>query len=73
MIYEVIKDIKNSCSNNQMRDIFIREEDISDPDAWIRAAEPKASQILRENTPGGVRFHVTVAGMTTVYTLTEAE
>lgn len=73
MIYEVIKDIKNSCGNNQMRDIFIREEDISDPDAWIRAAEPKASHILREDMPGGVRFHVTVAGMTTVYTLTEAE
>lgn len=73
MIYEIIKDIKNSCSNNQMRDISIQELEISDPDRWIRAAEPRASQIIRQDMPRGVRFHVTVAGMTTVYTLTEIE
>jgi len=73
MIYEIIKDIKNSCSNNQMRDIFIQEEEIADPELWIRKKEPKADQIIREEMDHGVRYHVTVAGMTTVYTLTEAE
>ena len=73
MIYEVIKEIKNECANNQMRDVFFEEAEISDPDAWIRRREPKASSIEREDVSDGIRYHVDDHGMIVVYSLTRAE
>ncbi len=73
MRYEVIREIKNSCSGNQMRDVFFAELEIADPDAWIRAQEPLADDIEREELPGGLRYRVNAAGLFTEYTLTEAE
>ena len=71
MEYEVICEIKNSCSGNQMRDVFFEELEIDDPDAWIRKREDKAVSIEREDFPGGIRYHVMRADIPTVYTLTE--
>ena len=73
MIYEVIKEIKNECANNQMRDVFFDETEIDDPDVWIRRKEPKAASIERDDMPNGVRYFVDDHGMTVVYTLTPAE
>lgn len=73
MIYEVIKEIKNECANNQMRDVFFNEEEIADPEVWIRQKEPKATSIERDEMPNGVRYFVDDHGMTVVYTLTKAE
>ena len=73
MIYEVIKEIKNECANNQMRDVFFSEEEIDDPEVWIRQKEPKANSIERDEMPGGVRYFVDDHGMTVVYTLTKVE
>ena len=73
MIYEVIKEIKNECANNQMRDVFFEEIEIADPDAWIRQKEPKAASIERDDMPGGMRYFVDDHGMMVVYTLTIAE
>ena len=73
MIYEVIKEIKNECANNQMRDVFFSEEEIDDPELWIRRKEPKAASIERDEMPNGVRYFVDDHGMTVVYTLTKAE
>ena len=73
MIYEVIKEIKNECANNQMRDVFFSEEEIADPDEWIRRKEPKAGSIEKDETADGVRYFVDDHGMTVVYTLTKAE
>ena len=73
MIYEVIKEIKNECANNQMRDVFFNEEEIADPEVWIRQKEPKAASIERDEMPNGVRYFVDDHGMTVVYTLTKAE
>ena len=69
--YEVIQEIQNHCSNNQMRDVFFEEIDIEDPDEWIRAREPHAVTIEREELPEGIRFHVWNAEILTVYNLTE--
>lgn len=71
MWYEVICEIKNSCSNNQMRDVFFQELDIDDPDAWIAEREKKAVSITREDMPGGIRYHVMRADIPTEYTFTE--
>ena len=34
--YEMIREIENSCSNNQMRDVSIREIETDDPVEWVR-------------------------------------
>jgi|GEM_PF-1952892 len=73
MIYEVIKEIKNECANNQMRDVFFDEVEIADPEVWIRQKEPKATSIERDEMANGVRYFVDDHGMTVVYTLTQAE
>ncbi|NMA38444.1 MAG: hypothetical protein GX942_09105 [Papillibacter sp.] len=73
MRYEVIQEIKNSCSGNQLRDVFISEEELSDPEAWIRAKEPRAVSIEKEELKDGFRFYVTNAELLTVYTLSETD
>lgn len=73
MIYEVIKEIKNECANNQMRDVFFDEIEISDPDAWIRTKEPHAASIEKDEMPNGVRYFVDDHGMPVVYTLTRCD
>lgn len=73
MKYEVIRHIGNSCANNQMRDVFFREMEIRDPDAWIREEEPNAEQIRCEELPGGIRFYVSSHDIPTIYELTETD
>ena len=70
MIYEVIKEIKNDCANNQMRDVFFEEAEIADPDVWVRTKMPKADSIEKEEIPGGFRYHVDDHGIPVVFTLT---
>ncbi len=72
MIYEIIREIKNECENNQMRDVFFSEEEIADPEVWIRTKEPMAETIEREEIPGGIKYRVLSHGLFTEYTLTEA-
>ena len=71
MWYEVISEIKNSCSNNQMRDVFFEELDIADPDAWIAEREKNAVSIEREDMEHGIRYHVMRADIPLEYTFTE--
>lgn len=73
MTYEIIQEIKNHCRNNQMRDVFFAELELSDPDAWIRQQEPKADTIEREDIPGGIRYRVWNAGISSEYNLTEID
>lgn len=73
MRYEIIQEIKNNCSRNQMRDVFFTEEEITDTERWIRAKEPRADAITKEDLPDGVRFTVDNSGMISVYELTAIE
>lgn len=34
--YEVVREIQNSCSGNQMRDVFFDEVETDDPVAYVR-------------------------------------
>ena len=34
--YEVVREIQNSCSGNQMRDVFFDEIETDDPEAYVR-------------------------------------
>ena len=35
--YELVREIQNSCSGNQMRDVFCDEIETDDPEAYVRA------------------------------------
>ncbi len=34
--YEMVREIKNLCPNNQMRDVFFQEVETDDPEAYVR-------------------------------------
>ena len=34
--YELVREIKNLCRNNQMRDIFFEEVECEDPESYVR-------------------------------------
>ena len=36
--YELVREIQNSCSGNQMRDVFFEEIETDDPVAYVRFA-----------------------------------
>ena len=35
-VYEMVREIPNSCKNNQMRDVFIDEISCDDPEQYVR-------------------------------------
>ncbi len=35
--YEMVREIKNLCRNNQMRDVLIEEIETDDPEAYVRS------------------------------------
>ena len=35
-LYEMVREILNSCPNNQMRDVSFQEVDTDDPEAYVR-------------------------------------
>ena len=36
MEYEMVREIKNLCPNNQMRDVFITEVETDDPEQYVK-------------------------------------
>lgn len=37
MEYEMVREIKNFCKNNQMRDVFFEEVETDDPESYVRS------------------------------------
>ena len=53
--YEMVREIKNLCPNNQMRDIFFDEVEIDDPASYVREfLKGKAVSISAEAGEAGV-------------------
>ena len=53
--YEMVREIKNSCPNNQMRDIFFDEVETEDPVSYVEQfLKGKASSITAEPGENGV-------------------
>lgn len=71
--YEVVHEIFNSCSNNQMRDVYIEELEIEDLEGFIRGKhKDKELKVEREDLEDGtVIFHLDTSGMLQRYTFTE--
>lgn len=55
MTYELIREIFNSCSNNQMRDVFVTEIETQDPDVVAASyCTGKHSKLEKQVLPDGV-------------------
>ena len=53
--YEMVREIKNLCPNNQMRDIFFDEVETGDPVAYVKTfLKGKAMDVTAEPGEGGV-------------------
>ncbi|MBR3979484.1 MAG: hypothetical protein IKJ94_07680 [Oscillospiraceae bacterium] len=52
--YEMVREIKNQCPNNQMRDIFFEEVETDDPVAYVKAMlKGRAVSVNAENGENG--------------------
>ena len=63
--YEMVREIKNQCPNNQMRDIFFDEVETDDPAEYVRTfLKGKALDITVEpGLDGAVTVHATRDGL----------
>ena len=63
--YEMVREIKNLCPNNQMRDIFFEEVETDDPEEYVRNfLRGKAIEVSSETGQGGaVTVYATCDGL----------
>ena len=63
--YEVVREIFNLCSGNQMRDVFIDEVETDDPLAWLKSQfAGKEVEITLTRQEGNTRiYEVMEAGL----------
>ena len=63
--YELVREIKNLCRNNQMRDVFFEEILCDDPESYIRSLlKGKTIELSRDEGPNGQHtIHATVDGL----------
>ena len=71
--YEVVWEIFNQCPNNQMRDVFIEELELADPEQYVKEKFKGKSlsyekEILEDGT---LVFHIDAAGIREKCTFTE--
>ncbi|MDR2632840.1 MAG: hypothetical protein LBC51_04360 [Treponema sp.] len=71
--YEMVREIFNSCSNNQMRDVFIEEieTDALEPRLKPFLTGTQVSWEKHENPDGGVSFDINTDGLLQRITFTE--
>ena len=72
MEYEVVREIKNQCPNNQMRDIFFHEVDTEDPEGYVRQMlKGKTVELSTEEGANGVvTVYATCDNMTQMFIFT---
>ena len=63
--YEMVREIKNLCPNNQMRDIFFDEVETDNPEDYVRVfLKGKALEVSSVKGQGGaVTVHATCDGL----------
>ena len=63
--YEVVREVKNLCPNNQMRDVFFDEVECDDPVAYVRSVlRGRAVEVSAEAGEGGnVTVHAVADGL----------
>lgn len=63
--YEMVREIKNLCRNNQMRDIFFDEVKTDDPESYVCAfLKGKAVELtVEQGDDGAVTIHAVCDGL----------
>jgi len=72
MRYELIREIFNKCSGNQMRDVFVSTVETDDTEAYLRSVlVGKDITIERSETRDGVIYDVVTDGLPQRFSFTE--
>jgi len=72
MRYELIREIFNKCSGNQMRDVFVSSVETDDPEAYLRSVLVGTDiRVERTETRDGVIFDVVTDGLPQRFSFTE--
>lgn len=73
MRYEVIREIFNKCSGNQMRDVFVSMVETDDPEGYVRDLL-KGKEVVIDKAvlqDGTIEFDVDIAGLKQRFSFTE--
>ena len=70
--YEMVREIFNSCSNNQMRDVFFEEIETEDTDGWMNDFLREKEAVVEKtvSADGTVFYDVDIAGLRQRFTFT---
>ena len=72
MRYELIREIFNLCSGNQMRDVFVSTVETDDPEAYLRSVLVGTDiSIEGRETRDGVIYDVVTDGLRQRFSFTE--
>lgn len=72
--YELVREIKNLCRNNQMRDVFFEEIECDDPAEYVKTAlKGKEIEVSAEGTDGCVTVHAVCDGLIQKFVFTKID
>ena len=73
MRYEMIREIFNKCSGNQMRDVFVSTIETDDPEGYVRNLLKGREVVIDRDVlkDGTITFDVDVAGLKQRFSFTE--
>ena len=73
MRYEMIREIFNRCSDNQMRDVFVQTVETDDPEQYLKdlLAGKDVKLEKTEFADGSVVFDADIAGLRQRFSFTE--
>lgn len=70
--YELVREIKNLCRNNQMRDVFFEEVECEDPAEYVRSVLKGTDiQVSTEGTGDAVTVHAVCDGLIQKFVFTK--
>ena len=73
MRYEVIREIFNKCSGNQMRDVFVSTVETDDPEGYVKNLLKGKEVVIDKSVlkDGTIEFDVDIAGLKQRFSFTE--
>ncbi|MBO7728362.1 MAG: hypothetical protein J6S50_07620 [Oscillospiraceae bacterium] len=73
MRYEVIREIFNKCSGNQMRDVFVSTVETDDPEGYVKDLLKGKEVVIDKSVlkDGTIEFDVDIAGLKQRFSFTE--
>ena len=73
MRYELIREIFNKCSGNQMRDVFVSTVETDDPEGYVRNMLKGKEVVIDKSVlqDGTIEFDVDIAGLKQRFSFTE--